>query len=1266
MEFQAVPVPGSCDLFYLIRTSGQSESVLGAQVHISILDLSAENPRWPGRYGRVWQAGDVPAGHPLENWFLTSNPGPGGYSVLLGTGSEFQKGSVPIVRVIDPTGTGDQLFMYSIFGNYVYTHRITSTGIVAVNTNYNGRMKIHVTNTPGVDRSQSCDADAAIGPNGEIMLTVAGPSLYKWLPATDQLVASYPLLIFRFNATTGALIDISGHLKLDESPSPDFNTNAVPVGVPQNTVRTGLKGCSIVAGGNKILLTGWEKIGSDAFPAIGLWDLATEQWTDLVDQFGITGAIGLVNVRLHRNAFPGTGEESIFFPKANGLAALKSTEDIGQLDFVPDVDLSGAISVPPYTPPAGLGSGVEAPVRFLNAEITTDTYAERFADVDGECCDFRTAITARPGMTITQNTFWTATNNPFGNTSTVTFAEDLVVASGATLTINGITVQFAPQAKLVVSRGARLNGNNSTFTSSCVRWPGIRVEGNTSNTYQGNHPGLPQNAEQGQAHLTSCTVENARYGVWCARETFEDVPDAAYYGGYVRALYSTFRNCITGVHISDYHRFDGNNPGTGPELPNRSLLAGCFFVTNADWPGGAPVAMGVIQDVRHVRFFNCNFANEAPQLFPPDQTGTGLFLFDALVYVDGSGNPAQSYFRDLGIGVFNANGQFNSVRVQKMHFENNVYGILDAASSFVEYADNSFSVPDRGTAPNSRVGMLLWQTRQMTIENNEFSGVGGDESVGIYCVGYAAPETEQEAAQEPAWSYTDEQIYNNTFSNLQAGTLLTGLMRGNAWGNQDAGIQIFCGDYTDNRYDIAVLPRTMIRPNQGGEDQLAGNRFYNIADCSSNSDWALDVDWNQIPGIYPMELDYKRHEFPDDLVGVTCDEWPDFDDLFLIGSGEFDKVQDCDGGVYPIDALQRPTREASYLQAKSLLYAALATYNGTVDLGDTPDLKQAIHQNNPWLSSSYLRDLLLAKHPLSDEVLVWLLKREVPMDPWHLTQVLLQNSKLNDGVWSYIKDNKLLSPFFYAMVEQAQQGTGITTKQLLEQEIVQRRLEMTEQINVLGHLYARDTTDIPVDSLRNLMSHDPDRQFLQKKVELLLAEKRYTEAEALLNGPMAQHNGREVMADLLALQQGTNGLWKELNAADKDLLWAHAEKGKAGAARAAAILLSIDAEAPLPPVRFPNFTKSRSLDRVGSPAVGEMEPALACYPNPATTSSFITYPPELDGTVMAIHDVKGALVHSLPLNDNGLVEINVQALDIGLYNISIPGTSLSAKLNVHR
>ena len=289
----------------------------------------------------------------------------------------------------------------------------------------------------------------------------------------------------------------------------------------------------------------------------------------------------------------------------------------------------------------------------------------------------------------------------------------------------------------------------------------------------------------------------------------------------------------------------------------------------------------------------------------------------------------------------------------------------------------------------------------------------------------------------------------------------------------------------------------------------------------------------------------------------------------------------------------------------------------------------------------------------------------MPLDQWHLAQVLLQNSRLSPGIWKTVQEAELLSPMLLAMVAQAQSETGgPTAKELLEQEIVQRRLEMTEQINVLGHIYARDTIGIPTDSLKNLMSHDQDHQFLQKKVELLLAEKRYAEADALLNSSMAMHNGREVMADLLTMQQSTDGDWKTLDQADKDVLYGHAEAGKAGAARAAAILLSTDVDAPLPPVSFPNFTKSRAVAQGRTPAILEAEPTIACYPNPAKASTFVTYPSELDGSPLMIHDAKGAKVITNVLQGNGLFELDTRSLAEGLYHISIAGTPLTVKLTV--
>ena len=148
------------------------------------------------------------------------------------------------------------------------------------------------------------------------------------------------------------------------------------------------------------------------------------------------------------------------------------------------------------------------------------------------------------------------------------------------------------------------------------------------------------------------------------------------------------------------------------------------------------------------------------------------------------------------------------------------------------------------------------------------------------------------------------------------------------------------------------------------------------------------------------------------------------------------------------------------------------------------------------------------------------------------------------------------------------------------------------------------------------------------------------------------------------MQQSTSGNWKELSAADKDILYAHAADGKAGAAQAAGILLSIDADAPMPLVRFPNFTKSRRVSRTDRSIIAQQEVSLACFPNPSNASTFVTYPAEADGMQLHVIDTKGAVVYSSTLQGNGLTELDTRALSEGLYQLVITGLPLSVKLAV--
>ncbi|MBL7940622.1 MAG: T9SS type A sorting domain-containing protein [Flavobacteriales bacterium] len=223
---------------------------------------------------------------------------------------------------------------------------------------------------------------------------------------------------------------------------------------------------------------------------------------------------------------------------------------------------------------------------------------------------------------------------------------------------------------------------------------------------------------------------------------------------------------------------------------------------------------------------------------------------------------------------------------------------------------------------------------------------------------------------------------------------------------------------------------------------------------------------------------------------------------------------------------------------------------------------------------------------------------------------------------------------------------------------------MTGHINVLGTPYARDTVNVPSDSLRKLFRHEQDKQFLQKRLEWLIADRDLAGASDLLNNEMTRYSGRAVMAELIALQQSSGGAWKNLSAAERTLLRHHAAHGKVGAARAAGILYSIGELAPLPEVAFPDFTKRRSFRPSESNAEGKPDPTIACFPNPAGSNTFVTYPAELDGAALLIHDAKGMLTMSHTLKGNGIFELDVRSLPEGLYHVSVSGTPLAVKLTV--
>ncbi len=128
----AVPVPGECGLYFILTAMVSSPF---ANIQVSILDMNQPNPNDPSHQGRLL---NVETG---EHWayaqFNTSAWAPEAdrfwnlhdteYEGALGATSDI-KGNAPMIRVIDPDGTGAFYWMYVIYTTQVVEYRIDGPG----------------------------------------------------------------------------------------------------------------------------------------------------------------------------------------------------------------------------------------------------------------------------------------------------------------------------------------------------------------------------------------------------------------------------------------------------------------------------------------------------------------------------------------------------------------------------------------------------------------------------------------------------------------------------------------------------------------------------------------------------------------------------------------------------------------------------------------------------------------------------------------------------------------------------------------------------------------------------------------------------------------------------------------------------------------------------------------------------------------------------------------------------------------------------------
>lgn len=1227
MEFLSVPVPGQCDLYYILASIPKSfQDNDYSHVQVSVLDMSEDNYRFSSscpRKGRLLNLVDeeIETLHPdFAAWdfgedFIDSESDYVGRLLSSATA----KSITPIIRVISGSTESDPSWLFFILPNRVYTHKIAHNGIF-LNTPAPGLSYIPTSsNDPAVHKQWFRDADVARLPNGQIRLVYVD----------GEILSEYPSDGVNYNLIDMVFTETSGTIALDNSQGHLVELPTCSSG-PEPNIAAGLRGCALTANGSTAYLTG--ENSSDCinwYAFMKSLDLGSGVLTDHTSN--IPNTVDYVRSRIYRNRSTSGQGDAIYFPHETGIAAY---------DLTTGVFSSGGLnaSIPPkYSEYEGDGV---FPPRFLGIGIINDQHLS--ANNKETCCTYFETV---PGAVVggyiheSGNETWTGTNNPLQpGTDELVFTCDLVIKTGTSLHLNDLTLKFAPDAKIIVERNGKLYMDNVRATSlTCPdqRWPGIRVEGNTANTWQST-------VSQGYLRLIDSQIENARVGVWTARENGVGYADPAYFGGIISATSSRFYNCIVGAKIEQYHRL--------ANLPNLCRFQFCDFLTTTEWPDlgiSTPQYHAYLYDVRGVRFDRCNFGNYAEYLFTPNTLGWGVASLFAGCDIVGVNDPAHGTFVGLRLGVLAWTGPSYVVNIKKILFGSNVWGAYFMNSTGAEISGCTFTIPDEGYfagAPidDNAVGLVLHQSTNYIVEENDFHGLMvDDKNVGIYFIGTVLG---------------GNQIYNNTFTDLGVGTLVYGRHKGytpGEGGTEYQGLQILCGDYLGNVIDYGLAENSYIRQFQGTmnwndvlQSQLAGNRWLDPADLVTN--WDIVIDPVQIES--GALFAYYRHDVSD------CNPLNpgQYIDSPVSSFTNFVKEEACGEPLSPGPGPgPGPGPQVTFVNAAAQLESAKASFYGTVDQGLRVSIIDSL-RHYPWIASHALRDMMLAKHPLSDEVLLEVIHREESMDAWHITQVMLDNARLTPIVQRALEESELLNEYMLGLVLNA--GNGPTVKDLLRDEIEVRSTEkLHSQIWAMREIMGDTTHTDPEQGLYDMHSQHPDVGDMYYLAELSHNMGMYTEAFAWLDSLEAHRDtDHQMLRDLFNMHSELQNDWSNATSAEIEILLQMSEQQAPGAAMAKGVLFSLQATDDLPEVILP-MVGTKSLKPGRATGRTATRTFLSAHPNPTNGTSWVVIDLDLDeAAVIRIHDLQSRLVqqHQLAPGQR-LLEIDLQKLANGMYTCEL-------------
>jgi PKD repeat protein len=655
---------------------------------------------------------------------------------------------------------------------------------------------------------------------------------------------------------------------------------------------------------------------------------------------------------------------------------------------------------------------------------------------------------------------------------------NLIVRTGKTLELDLMTLNMAPDCKIYVERGAKLEAIKSTLTTGCTQpdkyWSGIEVWGNglvshppLSQITSSIYPYLPDH--HGVVILAQCDITKAHIGVLTdnlannGHETYWQPYGTwgNHYGGIVYALKSTFTDNLRAAHIA---AFPANLPGAPTGATNLSQFVGCTIQDPSNistrgisvWGSEGVLLQG--NDFLGLNSHSLSFDNATGDVYENrfENFETGIKITNTAGFTAGFNmeigrlsdpTKGNDFLNGSPVGVWAENAQ--NLEIHYNTFETNFVPIAISGPSFYRVTHNSFIDFFRGVQLQNTfaLGDLAW------FNCNYFEETANVQGVTI-------------------WGNNGEFEFNQETFNIPAGQDMRLTDSGIILGEIDAGQ----GSATNPLLNLFSGTQHIIAPP-----------------AETNSFFYFHPGTNLTTAFPTLTFvpDNTGQNFTNVSITLNMDEYED-GCLDLEGVGDRPREEEC------------KTEECL-----DSLNNLLGNKRSLIDGGDTESLQNSLAQA-PNEQSTF--DVLSNAAPyLSDEVLLAVLSSGMELP--NQEAILFQNAPVSTLVLNTAQGT--ISDDTYQALIDIRASEGYSAMEALLAEIS----DLSNQYFAAFHyLYQTAFKEGDWAMAENLLLEDGSFSSTRKLIGLKLRTGAFSEAQAYLTALLVETDDQSIVADLLELE----------------------------------------------------------------------------------------------------------------------------------------------------